>query len=122
MSRKHILEIRQLVLQVHLGCSREERFNAQDVSFSAKFQFSSLPLGADTDEITDSLCYAQVSDLILVTVTGREFKLIEHLGHIVFERLKVLAGDDMQIELNVHKLNPPVLNLLGGSVFTISEL
>ena len=121
MIRKHLLEIRQLVLQVHLGCSREERFNAQDVAFSAKFQFASLPLGAETDEIADSLCYAEVSAIILAAVTGREFKLIEHLGHVIFEKLKLLACVDVRMELHVHKLHPPVANLRGGSVFTISE-
>ncbi len=118
----YTLEIRKLVLGVHLGCSADERSNAQDVSFSARFRFASIPAGANTDELSDSLCYAQVSDLILSTVTGREFKLIEHLGHVVFTNLKTLAGSDIRIELEVHKLNPPVMHLRDGSAFTISEI
>ena len=122
MSCHYTLEIRKLVLGVHLGCGADERINKQDVSFSAKFRFATMPRGADTDELSDSLCYAQVSDLIQTTIENREFKLIEHLGHVIFKNLKGLAGPDIRIELEVHKLNPPVQNLRDGSAFTISEL
>ncbi len=122
MNSRYTLEIRKLVLGVHLGCGAEERFKQQDVSFSAKFRFSGMPKGAETDELDDSLCYARVSDLILATVKGREFKLIEHLGHVIFKNLKILVGPEILIELVVHKLNPPVMHLREGSAFTISEL
>ena len=55
MTPIYTLEIRKLVLGVHLGCGADERLNAQEVSFSAKFRFASMPKGSDTDELSDSL-------------------------------------------------------------------
>lgn len=118
----HQLEIRSLVLGVHLGCEAEERRIQQNVAFSVAFRFRSMPEGCKTDELKDSICYAKVSEAIEETVASpREFKLIEHLAYVIFERLKKLSGDQAAIKLQVHKLHPPVEKLEGGSVYVMGD-
>ena len=117
----YLLEIRSLVLGVHLGCEAVERVQAQDVAFSVQLRFHRAPKGAQTDEISDSVCYADVSQAVRKVITGREFKLIERLGHAVFDEVKMLAGEQAAVRVEVHKLNPPVADLRNGSVYTVGE-
>lgn len=117
----HQLEIRSLVLGVHLGCGAEERREPQDVSFSVAFRFHEAPLGCKTDELSDSICYADAAQVISETIAGREFKLIEFLATEIFDGLKKLSGGQALVRLEVHKLNPPVEHLRGGSVYTLGD-
>lgn len=118
----HQLEIKSLVLGVHLGCEADERRLPQEVAFSVAFRFRSMPMGCRTDELQDSICYAEVSEAIAESVASpREFKLIERLAFVVFERLKERVGDQALIKLEVHKLHPPVEKLRGGSIYTMGE-
>ncbi len=115
------LELRDLILGIHLGCTAEERHLAQEVSFSVFFRFREEPPACQTDQLIETICYAKVSDLINHETNGREFQLIEFLGKEIFKRLKVAFGDQALIRLQVHKLKPPVPNVHGGSIFTIGE-
>lgn len=117
----HQLEIRALVLKVRLGWEAVERKVPQDVSFSVSLRFDRMPEGCRTDELSDSLCYGDVSELIARNIESREFKLIEHLAFVLFEEIKKLAGASVRVRLEVHKLHPPVENLRGGSVYTIGD-
>jgi len=117
----HQLEIRALVLKVRLGWEAEERRVPQDVSFSVVMRFDRMPEGCRTDELSDSICYGDVSDVIARNIEGREFKLIEHLAFVLFGEIKKLAGAAVRVRLEVHKLKPPVEHLHGGSVYTIGD-
>ncbi len=115
------LELRDLVLGIHLGCTEDERRRPQDVSFSIFFRFLKQPSACQTDRLEDTICYARVRDLLEQETRDREFQLIEYLGQEIFRRLKGAFGDEALICLQVHKLKPPVLNLRGGSLFRIGD-
>lgn len=115
------LRIENFSVQVHLGCEKEERIETQEVRVSAEFRFKELVKGAQTDELKDALCYAQACDLVRQIAQKREYKLIERLGFDCFLALKEWAGPDCQIALRIHKVQPPVQNLLGGSVYQLGD-
>lgn len=120
--RFHSLQIQDLSLQVSLGCTAEERAILQEVRLSVQFRFSSIPAGARTDALQDTLCYAQISALLQEHCCSREFQLIERLGFECYAILKNwLLPSDTQVALRVHKVRPPVPQLLGGSHFTCGD-
>ena len=118
---QYILEIRDLVLPVHLGCEAEEREVPQEVAFSVAVRMPGRPQACVTDDLNDSICYAEISEVILKQVVGREFKLIEYLAQEVFQAIKAMRTSDFLMRLEIHKLHPPVANLRGGSFFSIGE-
>lgn len=125
----HQLELRTLVLGVHLGCGADERKEPQEVAFTVTFRFSEMPKACVSDELGESIDYSQVSDAIVNAVSGREFKMIEHLAYVVFQSIKSIAETstkssgvkDVAVRLEIHKLNPPVRDLRGGSLYTMGE-
>lgn len=96
------LNIENLQLEVHLGWPEAERQNLQRVLINVTLQFSGLPKAAQSDDLADTVCYAEIADK-LKRFNGKTFKLIEHLGHECFEMIRALAKDAQKIEINVRK-------------------
>ena len=123
----HALRIEDLSLQVKLGCLPEERAQTQEVRFTVIFRFAHAPRGAATDEITDTICYAEISEVLRTLCASDEFKLIERLGIEAYNKLReflnAARGDHKQtkLALSVHKVKPPVVGLLGGSHYECGD-
>jgi len=108
-------------LAVHLGCSAEERRQTQEVRVSVQLRFQSTPAGCTSDSLEDTVCYAQLAEAILSHCRGREFQLIERLGFELYKVVRQVTGAGPQISVRVHKVRPPVDNLLGGSVYCCGD-
>jgi dihydroneopterin aldolase len=67
------------------------------------------------------VCYADLIELARQEVAGREFRLVEHLAHELFARLRPLVPVDARLWLRVNKLAPPVEGLAGGVAFSLGE-
>lgn len=117
----HELEIRDLVVGVRLGCEAEERRVPQEVAFTVAFRFHLQPEACHSDELADTVCYADVSQLIEDVIRDREFHLIEYLAAEIFTRLSARFESRALLRLQVHKLRPPVDGLRGGSIYRISQ-
>lgn len=116
------LQVRDLCLQVQLGCTADERATRQEVHLSMEFRFETPPTGALTDSLADTICYAQVSELLQSHCESREFHLIERIGLECFGLLKnFVRSDAVKIALRVHKVNPPVPNLRQGTHFVCGD-
>jgi dihydroneopterin aldolase len=116
------LQVRDLSLQVQLGCTANERATRQEVRISIDFRFANPPAGAMTDSLEDTICYAQVSSLLQEHCESREFNLIERIGLECFGLLKQFVNSNsVQIALRVHKVNPPVPNLRQGTHFVCGD-
>lgn len=116
------LSIKDLRLWVHLGCSDEEKAHPQAISVTLKLYFIKAPLGIITDELTDSICYFQITELVQNTVSEKSFNLVEHLTYkireAIYQHLKSIGYEDVTLKVTVDKLSPPVPNLLGGVSFS----
>ena len=119
------LSVLDLRIWVHLGYSSEEQHHAQPVSVNVLLSFPP-PLGSQTDQLADTLSYAEVAPLIESLVQGRSFHLIEHLAASIYNKIHEELIDqrdrDITLQITVHKLSPPISNVHGGVSFRYSGL
>ncbi|MDB5038964.1 MAG: folB [Bacteriovoracaceae bacterium] len=119
--RKSVLYIDSYECKVKLGCLADERAHPQDVRFSCRLDFREEPLANLTDELKDAICYDKLTQLIASACSQREFKTVEHLAHICFEKIRSDLPASIKLFLEVHKVKPPIQNLLGGVRFTLED-
>ncbi len=110
-----------LELPVKIGCAERERRSPQPVRFDLRLRFAVPPRGCQTDQIEDTPCYAQLSQIIRKISTQNEFQLIEKLGWDVHAALREALPSDCLLSLRVTKIHPPVPDLLGGASFAIGD-
>jgi dihydroneopterin aldolase len=120
------LQVNELELSVHLGCSPEEQESLQKIRISFEFRFASLPQACFTDEVKDTICYGSVSDSIRDFCSHSRFKTIEKLAMECFGILQKAAqtvgNDELPgFRIRVHKVHPPVECLLNGAFFEIES-
>lgn len=115
------LVLRDLRLQVKLGCEPEERRSPQPVDVTIEIGFQDLPGGCTTDELSQTACYDRLSRVLGDYCREKEFKLIERLGLELFQITKNTIGVKSALTLHAKKVKPPVDNLLGGATFSITE-
>ncbi len=117
----HAIRLRELVLRVHLGCTHEERAKPQEVRISVELRFETAPQGTITDALEDTICYGKISDEIRKCCETREYQLIEKMGYDAYGTVRELTGEEVAIGISVHKVRPPIENLLGGAYFRCGD-
>ena len=116
-----MLEFRRARLAVRLGCGEEERGAPQAVDLDLAIAFAAPPRACASDRLEDTVCYADLIELARKVVEGREFRLVEHLAHELFARLRPLVPADARLWLRATKLAPPVVGLAGGVAVVLGE-
>ncbi len=111
---------------VHLGCSAEERRYPHRVHYAVEIVFSTMPQACTSDLLDKTPCYAEISAALLQNSKEKHFATIEHLAHTSFLTLEkyIRAFSDLkprELELTIHKLNPPVASIKAGSLFTLRQ-
>ncbi len=103
---------------VHLGCSDEEKFHPQMISLDININFKSCLKGAETDNLSDAICYAQLVKEVELATKGKKFNLVEKLAKSVHDAVTIFASNHQEyiefIEVIVHKISPPVPSIHGG--------
>lgn len=79
------LNIEKLITWIHLGCGSEEKHHAQAVEINIKLIFATPPLATQTDNIDDTICYAETVRLIQKLCQEHRFNLIEHLAARIYD-------------------------------------
>ena len=115
------LVVQEFEQQVHLGCLASERVNPQPVRFTVRLRLESLPEGCFSDHLADTVCYARITDLIRQVSQQQEFSLVESLAHQSLSAIRNILPAGTRVQLQVHKLNPPIKDLMGGVVFTCGD-
>ncbi|MCB0308475.1 MAG: dihydroneopterin aldolase [Bdellovibrionales bacterium] len=103
-----------------LGCEDEEHHILQEVEFTLTISFEHEPKSCESDLLSETVCYASVCQAIQSVASSRHFNLIEHLAKVCVTRLKSIVPNDATLTLIVHKLKPPVQNLVGGAKFEMT--
>ena len=122
MSLTTSLCIRDFSFRCALGCLQEEQDQPQEVRVSLKFRFPTPPPACESDQLTDTVCYAEICEHIRKVGTAGKFRTVEHLGHAIYLRLGSSLPREIQWGLEVHKVHPPVDGLTGGVYFQIGDL
>ncbi|MES2768573.1 MAG: dihydroneopterin aldolase [Bdellovibrionota bacterium] len=116
------LIIEELKFAVKLGCTADERATPQEVRVSIELRCEAIPLGAFSDSIEDTICFAKVNEVLKEYIETREFNLIERIGLESFGLLRELTKNhQVQIGVRVHKVQPPIPNLIKGAHFTCGD-
>ena len=119
--RLNSLELTDLGLWVHLGCMAEERATPQEVRLTVTLRFHEAPKGCVTDELSETICYAEIAEGLKDHADSREFNLIERLAFASYAIVRKIAGAKAEVQIRVHKVRPPVPTLLGGSSYQCGD-
>lgn len=118
---KQSLKVQDYEVWVHLGCTKDEQVFTQPVHFTVEIQFEKAVKGFDTDKLSDTIDYVELTALIKSRCMKGPFHLIEHLNEEVFSilyeflKLKQVKG---YVIVQAKKIRVPVENLRSGVVFT----
>jgi dihydroneopterin aldolase len=113
--------LQALCVNVHLGCSDSERVVAQEVRFDLQLSFHKPPPACDSDQLSETICYGELSEIIKKTAKYKAFNTVEHLSMQVYKAVRNKIPKDVIVFLRTHKTKPPIDDLLGGAVFEFQE-
>jgi dihydroneopterin aldolase len=111
------LRINDLRVMVRLGCTAGERAQPQEVRVSVKLAFAKIPKALSTDRLKDAVDYSDICASIKSICTGREFEMVEFLGAEILKEISKEVPPGTKIYIRVHKVRPPIEDLLGGVLF-----
>ena len=114
------IELRGLQLVGICGALPEERDRAQPLEVDLDAVVDLRPSG-DSDDLTDTVDYGALCDVIATIVGGGRPQLLEHLAAGIAEA--VLAADERitSVTVGVRKLRPPVPHALATSGVRITR-
>ena len=108
--------VQGLELPVTLGWLPDEREHPQNVVIDFNLKFLTPPQACQTDELEDTICYFTLTESLRQKIVGNEFRLLEHLGQVIYQHLKDALTQNIKIGIRLCK-NPPIKNLTGGIYF-----
>jgi len=112
------LKLHDLALNLRLGWPDEERRCKQTVSVSIILKFPAMPMGCETDDLTGTICYDQLTKTITTQCEKKSYKLIEHLAYDIYNQVKASHPIDCQVSVSKQ---PPIENLHGGATFVCGD-
>ncbi|NRA74283.1 MAG: dihydroneopterin aldolase [Rickettsiales bacterium] len=116
------LIISKLSLPVYLGCHDYERKEKQNVLVTIEISFKNIPIGVNTDQLEDTICYSMLVEHIQKFVENKKFNLIEKFAKdihkCVYMFLATLHYPVSLIKVIVHKKVASIPAIKGGVFFT----
>lgn len=113
------LSIEDLEMWVHLGCSAGERATPQPVLLSVALRFGAPPRACETDELDDTICYAELSEVARGISASRDFKTVESMAWEIARGFRDRLPGSVRMTLRLAKPRAPVEGLRGGVAFTL---
>jgi 7,8-dihydroneopterin aldolase/epimerase/oxygenase len=114
------LSLHRIELSVHLGWPEEERATKQLVLLDLDIDFAKSPKACETDELNDTLCYADLITHLHYKLATTSFRLIEHLSYEIYQLIKPHLPKNARLRLHLTKY-PPIPSLKGGVCFSYGE-
>lgn len=109
-----------LVLSVLLGWTGQERARTQEVVADVTLLFRERPAACQTDRLEDTVCYDRLVTHLRESISGKKFRLLEHLAAELWQLAKKTLPPGADLTLRVTK-RPSIPGLLGGVSCTCSE-
>ena len=117
----HTLFVRDFSLFIRLGCEEKERELPQEVMINIELRFFEPPQATETDILEDTICYAKLIQALENYCEGKVFNLLEKLAADLTGVIKEFIAGQAAMSLVVHKVNPPIKNLNGGTQYRIAD-
>jgi len=102
------------------GVFEAERTNGQDFYVDVELEVD-LTRASVSDDVTDTINYAEVTDLVVEEITTNPASLIEKLARRIAERIKVNFAQAARVTVTVHKPQAPVSAEVKDISVTISR-
>lgn len=121
MNSQLILE--KLNLHAKLGHTAKERHLPQRISLQIKLGFDHLLDACTTDNLINTICYADLADDLQQFCDDRSFKLIEALTYQLYQFLKIKLSEKINGKISIFLCvtkNPQLAKLEYAS-FSISD-
>ena len=113
----YLLKIEPFRIWIRLGCMPSEQAQLQPVDIEVELNFHEMPKGCVTDNLDDTVCYADFCKVSKELCERKNFALIEHLAHDLHKEFEKIVKGRAEISVVVHKLNPPVDGFANGVIF-----
>lgn len=91
----------------YTGCLPEEKINGQTFIISCEMTCDDLP-GTVTDELTDTVNYAEVYEVIKKETEESHCNLIEHLAHVIATKVLKVSNLITEVKITVSKPQAPI--------------
>ncbi len=89
------------------GVFESERANGQDFYVDVELEVD-LTRASVSDDVKDTINYAEVADMVAEEITTNPVSLIEKLAGRIAERIKVAFAQAARVTVTVHKPQAPV--------------
>ena len=102
------------------GVFESERANGQDFYVDVELEVD-LTRASVSDDVNDTINYAEVTDLVVEEITTNPVSLIEKLAGRIAERIKETYAQAALVTVTVHKPQAPVSADVKDILVTISR-
>jgi dihydroneopterin aldolase len=102
------------------GVFEEERTKGQDFYVDVELEVD-LTRASVSDDVTDTINYSEVTDLVVEEITRNPVSLIEKLAGRIAERIKITFTQTVRVTVTVHKPQAPVAAEVKDISVTISR-
>jgi 7,8-dihydroneopterin aldolase/epimerase/oxygenase len=102
------------------GVFETERANGQDFFVDIELEVD-LTRASVSDEVKDTINYAEVTDIVVEEITTNPVSLIEKLAGRIAERIKATFAQAARVTVTVHKPQAPVTAEVKDISVTISR-
>lgn len=116
MTTHNVLAINNLELNIHLGWPDEERLQKQTVWLDVKMQFHAAPKACASDQLDDTVCYQQLIGNLRQHLAEKQFRLVEHLTHDIYDFIQAAAPKETKISVVLTK-QPKQIQGLGNVTY-----
>lgn len=97
------LKVEDLELQVYLGWTEHERKKTQPVILSIEFIFDQLPAAVFSDNLQDTICYAEIEQMLRKKIAHQKFNLIEYLGQECYTLIQSMLPPSLSFKISLTK-------------------
>jgi dihydroneopterin aldolase len=102
-----LIEIKGVKSFGYHGVLESEKINGQDFYVDVVLELD-LTRASVTDDVSDTINYAEVTDLVVAQITGDPVSLIEKLAGNIADRIKATYPQAAAVSVTVHKPQAPV--------------
>jgi len=102
-----LIEIKGIKSFGYHGVLESEKITGQDFYVDVVLEVD-LTRASATDDVSDTINYAEVTDLVVAEITGDRVSLIEKLAGKIADRIKATYPQAAAVSVTVHKPQAPV--------------
>lgn len=115
-----LIEIKGIKSFGYHGVFESENIEGQDFFVDVSLEID-LSRASVSDDVTDTVNYAEITDLVVEEIVGERVALIEKLAGRIAERIKSSYSQVSKVTVTVHKPHAPVAAQVKDISVTISR-